>query len=501
MNTGVAWILRVEPTEESVEAALEALSGALWSTVRITWIGILVLGFFLAVARTMRTVARTRGEQPFQGTTSIFSLETLVLFWGRLKHLLCGMTGALRLNEAISSGRGLCSAIRWMMMRLPADRVSSTEAMLAEDAKKPVVPPVAAPKQPRKKSRSSKVLESQVLAAPAQPQAATQAHKKRHSMPTLVPTVSSSAAFEQSLESQLHMIAEDQEEKHAEEALAAESSEAESATGDEQQVRTWRSMSKDGTAEQGTVAPGSAPSTVDVVQSRFAKYFHSISEGANAIPSRGDASSTGTQDEIEAQLKSGTLLSPPGYGRRTKSMAPSGKYQPPMTVSVPTETLAPTQHSYRRPTGTFASKGYALTRASVFAARASPVPENMAPLEKRTKDFFSHRKSSGASTGSSSRASSPGSEGRPVAGALSAVASPHKVFEPAGRRRSFYPPSWTPWTDEESVAPAGSRAAGVIGSRAGSTASPDAQDDPQQGSFSLFNMDLFHATTSPFGNQ
>lgn len=469
--------------------------------MRITWIGILVVGFFLAAARTMRTVARTRGERPFR-RTPISPLETLVLFWGRLKHLLCGMTGASRVNEATSGGRGLCAAFKWMMMRLPADRVGSTEAMLAEDAKKPVVPPVAAPKLPKKKSKSSKAPEPQVPAAPAQPQAAKQAHKKRHSMPTLVPTVSSSAAFEQSLESQLHMIAEDHEEKHAEEALATEPSEAESATGDEQQVRTWRSLSKDGTAEQGAVAPGSAPSTADAVQSRFAKYFNSISsEGAHAIPGRGHAGSTGTQDGIEAQLKSGALLSPPGYGRRTKSMAPSGKYQPPMTVSVPTETLAPTQHSYRRPTGTFASKGYALTRASVFAARASPVPENMAPLEKRTKDFFSHRKSSGASTGSSSRVSSPVSEGRPVVGALSAAASPHKVFEPAGRRRSFYPPSWTPWTDEESVVPAGSRAAGVIGSRAGSTASPDAQDDPQQGSFSLFNMDLFHTTTSPFAKQ
>jgi len=282
----------------------------------------------------------------------------------------------------------------------------------------------------------------------------------------------------------------------------------------------WRSHS-DETGSR-TVSPASQ---VDSVESRFAKYFNSTAASRNAsvditdtngscsaipIPGRVQPVAEKELGGVEKGLVQGELSPPPGFVRRTRSVAPrtasisseqTFEQQTQAAESVNPNTTSST--TYRRPTGTFASKGYALTGETVFAARASPVDPKQAPLEKRTQNFFQQRLSV-------SRVSSPACpDSNASSAASSKPASPAKVQEkvmhaPAGKRASsLFPGAWTPWLasgiDEDSVVPPGAhlRPAGIIGSRpsSNSPAPERREEDPsptrQQNQFSLFNMDLF----------
>lgn len=281
--------------------------------------------------------------------------------------------------------------------------------------------------------------------------------------------------------------------------------------------------------ESGRATPAmfDGTSAVDKVESRFAQYFNSTPRTAStssvasyessgssssnihmAIPGRKQSVSTGA----EHKLQEGDLTPPPGFGRRTRSMAPraasitsaTSATQNPQNVN-PNTTSSTT---YRRPTGTFASKGYALTGESVFAARASPVDPKQAPLEKRTMDFFQQRLSvSRGSTPPASSASSSKTASPPRA----APSGEPQMHAPTGKRtNSLFPGTWSPWlanVEEDSVVPPGAhlRPAGVIGGSRPATASPDptapehsnrkssAAEPAANGNeyFSLFNMDLF----------
>lgn len=266
---------------------------------------------------------------------------------------------------------------------------------------------------------------------------------------------------------------------------------------------------------------------LDKVESRFAQYFNSSprtasnssaasstafssssGSGSLPIPGRKQSVSTGA----EHKLQEGDLTPPPGFGRRTRSVAPRAA-----SITSATTTSAASQQAvnpnttsstaYRRPTGTFASKGYALTGESVFAARASPVDPKQAPLEKRTLDFFQQRLS--VSRGSTPPSSSSSSSSKQASPPRAAPAGEPRMHAPTGKRTSsLFPGTWSPWLanmDEDSVVPPGAhlRPAGIIGGSRPATASPDpvakpnrksSATEPASGSneyFSLFNMDLF----------
>ncbi len=275
------------------------------------------------------------------------------------------------------------------------------------------------------------------------------------------------------------------------------------------------------------------------VESKFEKYFNSDVKSVETAKHRPSLDST------ETKLKSADLTPPPGFnGRRTKSVA-STKYVPPHLTnpnlqqqsqlnqlthqSTKTSSVSVCHHhcsagcnpppghpnhnpnttsctGYRRPTGTFASKGYMITSESVFAARVSPVPENAPPLDKRAKDFFQQRKSvSRTSTPISSTSTTPPSSpkvrGSPEKARFSSSSgSAGSLFEPMGQRKSLFS-IWNPYIDEDSVVPPGAhlKPAGIIGSRPSSTSQGTADEKKDEYSeynehFSLFNMELFRNT-------
>jgi hypothetical protein len=205
-------------------------------------------------------------------------------------------------------------------------------------------------------------------------------------------------------------------------------------------------------------------------------------------------------DPIEGSLVEGELTPPPGFGRRTKSVAPRS-VTPVNPATVNPNTTSST--TYRRPTGTFASKGYALTNESVFAARASPVNPTAPPLETRTQCFFQQRLSVSRGTSPAAavpvKSATPDPHTRAPLRRSSAAIEQKTIFEPVGQRKSLFPHAWSPWAEEDSVIPPGAllKPAGIIGSRPSSTSEEDKHTpEPLAEPFSLFNMDLFSRTSS-----
>lgn len=273
----------------------------------------------------------------------------------------------------------------------------------------------------------------------------------------------------------------------------------------------------------------SLESNTGSIQLKFAEYFNSQAKsvaeekppaGAIQVPQVKAAEPRVTSaTSLEKKLFEGDLTPPPGFGsRRTKSVAPHHSHSalhqssaPPAPVNPhPVVITAQPQTAYRRPTGTFATKGYIATNAAVFAARASPVPDNLPPVEQRAQNFFEQRKKilekrdSLPASPVPSRTSSPAPVSQP---------QPDKMFSLKHL-----------WEDDETVGGDGGRvftsgsssrhmlfsrrntagAVGAIGSRPSSVTPSEERKSVDDGGadgeehFSLFNMDLFRSTMSPF---
>jgi hypothetical protein len=277
----------------------------------------------------------------------------------------------------------------------------------------------------------------------------------------------------------------------------------------------------------------SLESNTGSIQLKFAEYFNSQAKtaleetppaGAIQVPQVKAAEPRVTSaTSLERKLFEGDLTPPPGFGsRRTKSVAPHHSHSslhqssaPAVApVNPPVVITAQPQTAYRRPTGTFATKGYIATNAAVFAARASPVPDNLPPVEQRAQNFFEQRKKILEKRDSLPASPVPSRTSSPAPAAGVSQPQPDKMFSLKHL-----------WEDDETVGGDGGRvftsgsssrhmlfsrrntagAVGAIGSRPSSQSPSEERKSVDDGGadggeehFSLFNMDLFRSTMSPF---
>lgn len=229
----------------------------------------------------------------------------------------------------------------------------------------------------------------------------------------------------------------------------------------------------------------------DSLELKFANYFNS--NETKTVPIRASVGQISV-DSIEKKVLDSDLTPPPGFGRRGKSVVFNHQPTPLQTMQPP---FQPTTGAYRRPTGTFATKGYIATSEAVFAARASPVPENHPPVEQRAQNFFEQRKkllenrSAGSSPSPSSALPTSAAPLPKTRHSIQTFAEP-ALYHPQGEKRSSRFSLRETWLEDELPI---RKHVGIVGSHPTSIGQKDEGEN-----FSLFNMDLFQSSLSPFNH-